>query len=38
LLTPTQSKFFLVEWFLASDGRTGIGGDPHFLGMLIEFE
>jgi hypothetical protein len=38
LLTPTQSKFFLVEWFLASDGRTGVGGDPHFLGMLIEFE
>jgi hypothetical protein len=36
-LTPTQSKFFLVEWFLASDGRTGAGGDPHFLGMLIEF-
>jgi hypothetical protein len=38
LLTPTQSKFFLVEWSLVSDGRTGIGGDPHFLGMLIEFE
>jgi hypothetical protein len=37
LLTPTQSKFFLIEWFLASDGRTEIGGDPHFLGMLIEF-
>jgi len=38
LLTPTQSKFFVVEWLLISDGRTGLGGDPHFLGMLIEFE
>jgi hypothetical protein len=37
LLTPTQSKFFIVEWFLASDGRTEAGGAPHFLGMLIEF-
>jgi len=37
LLTPTQSKFFVVEWLLISDGRTGLGGDPHFLGMLIEF-
>jgi hypothetical protein len=37
-LTPTQSKFFLVEWLLASDGRTGAGGDPHFLGMWIEPE
>jgi hypothetical protein len=36
LLTPTQSKFFIVEWFLASDGRTEAGGAPHFLGMLIE--
>jgi len=39
LLTPTQSKFYLIEWLLISDGTTGTpGGDPHFLGMLIEFE
>jgi hypothetical protein len=36
LITPTQSKFFLIEWFLASDVRSGMGGAPHFLGMLIE--
>jgi hypothetical protein len=36
LITPTQSKFFLIEWFLASDGESGMGGAPHFLGMLIE--
>jgi hypothetical protein len=39
LLTPTQSKFYLIEWLLISDGTRGVpGGDPHFLGMLIEFE
>jgi hypothetical protein len=38
LLTPTQSKFYLIEWLLISDGTRGVpGGDPHFLGMLIEF-
>jgi hypothetical protein len=38
LLTPTQSKFYLIEWLLISDGTQGVpGGDPHFLGMLIEF-
>jgi len=39
LLTPTQSKFYLIEWLLISDGTKGMpGGDPHFLGMMIEFE
>jgi hypothetical protein len=39
LLTPTQSKFYLIEWLLISDETQGVpGGDPHFLGMLIEFE
>jgi hypothetical protein len=39
LLTPTQSKFYLIEWLLIGDGTIrGTGGDPHFLGMLIEFE
>jgi hypothetical protein len=39
LLTPTQSKFYLIEWLLIRDGMQVVpGGDPHFLGMLIEFE
>jgi hypothetical protein len=38
LLTPTQSKFYLIEWLLIRDGMQVVpGGDPHFLGMLIEF-
>lgn len=38
LLTPAESKFYLIEWYLISDGTRGVpGGDPHFLGMLIEF-